>query len=44
MPYLDFPQLDSDGNLIWNVKTHIICFWIIEMHQSDRVKLQSGYL
>ena len=37
------PPLENDDHLIWSATTPILCFWIVEMHQSDRVKLQFGY-
>nr|XP_027190510.1 serine/threonine-protein phosphatase 7 long form homolog [Cicer arietinum] len=34
----DYPE----DNWLWNASTYLICFYIIEMHQTDRVKLQFG--
>ncbi|XP_058783095.1 serine/threonine-protein phosphatase 7 long form homolog [Vicia villosa] len=39
-PYINLPPLDNDDHTIWNATTPMICFWIIEWQQSDRVKLQ----
>ncbi|XP_058733592.1 serine/threonine-protein phosphatase 7 long form homolog [Vicia villosa] len=43
-PYLRFAPPQDEDSSIWSAKTYIICFHIVEMHQSDRVKLQFGYL
>jgi hypothetical protein len=33
---------DDDDDVVWTTKTPIIRFTTVEMHQSDRVKLQFG--
>ena len=48
MPYTNFrdsfpPHAYRDAYL-WNACTVLICFSIIEWHQTDRVKLQFGLL
>src|SRR3954466_6428552 len=42
-PYINYPPLDNNDHTMWNATVPIICFWIVEWHQSDRVKLQFGF-
>ncbi|XP_073221249.1 serine/threonine-protein phosphatase 7 long form homolog [Cicer arietinum] len=41
-PYLHLTYDHPEDNWLWNASTYLICFYIIEMHQTDRVKLQFG--
>ncbi|XP_073224747.1 serine/threonine-protein phosphatase 7 long form homolog [Cicer arietinum] len=41
-PYLGLTYDHPEHNWLWNASTYLICFYIIEMHQTDRVKLQFG--
>lgn len=43
-PYINFLPNDYDDNIIWSATTSMICFYIIDMHQTDNVKHQFGYL
>ncbi|KAI5393604.1 hypothetical protein KIW84_060652 [Lathyrus oleraceus] len=44
-PYLDLDHdVNHDDAAVWTTKTPIIRFTMMEMHQSDRVKLQFGML
>ncbi|XP_073224883.1 uncharacterized protein [Cicer arietinum] len=48
MPYRGLenviPQQAYQNSMIWTAKTALICFSIVEWHQTDRVKLQFGLL
>ncbi|XP_058784813.1 protein MAIN-LIKE 2-like [Vicia villosa] len=41
-PYLELEDLEPTDSGVWSSKTFIISFTYIEMHHSDRVKLQFG--
>ncbi|XP_058784550.1 protein MAIN-LIKE 2-like [Vicia villosa] len=41
-PYLELEDLEPTDSDVWSSKTFIISFTYVEMHHSDRVKLQFG--
>ncbi|XP_058722314.1 protein MAIN-LIKE 2-like [Vicia villosa] len=41
-PYLELEDLEPTDSGVWSSKTFIISFTYVEMHHSDRVKLQFG--
>lgn len=40
MPYIGLEDEDPTKNDVWSSTTILICFTYVEMHHSDRVKLQ----
>ncbi|XP_050908372.1 uncharacterized protein LOC127121996 [Lathyrus oleraceus] len=42
-PYIQYPVPDYNDSRVWSATTYIICFYTVEMHQTDRVKLQFGF-
>ncbi|CAK8566230.1 unnamed protein product [Lathyrus sativus] len=42
-PYIQYPVPRLEDSQIWSTTTYLVCFYIIEMHQSDRVTLQFGF-
>ncbi|XP_024639547.1 uncharacterized protein [Medicago truncatula] len=41
-PYVNFNYSNEEECQIWSANTYLICFQIVERHQTDRVKLQFG--
>ncbi|CAK8560637.1 unnamed protein product [Lathyrus sativus] len=41
--YIQYPVSNLRDSQIWSTTTSLICFYIVEMHQTDRVKLQFGF-
>ncbi len=41
-PYLDFHYSNEEESQIWSANTYLICFEVVERHQTDRVMLQFG--
>ncbi|XP_050917828.1 serine/threonine-protein phosphatase 7 long form homolog [Lathyrus oleraceus] len=42
-PLIQYPVPDYNDSRVWSATTYIICFYTVEMHQTDRVKLQFGF-
>ncbi|CAK8571744.1 unnamed protein product [Lathyrus sativus] len=38
-PYVQYPVSRLEDSQIWSATTYLICFYIVEMHQTDRVRL-----
>ncbi|CAK8562172.1 unnamed protein product [Lathyrus sativus] len=41
-PYIRYPLPRLEDSQIWSATTFLICFYTVEMHQTDRVTLQFG--
>ncbi|XP_039687054.1 uncharacterized protein [Medicago truncatula] len=41
-PYVNFNYNNEEESQIWSANTYLICFQIVERHQTDRVRLQFG--
>lgn len=41
-PYREFQHNVKGDKTIWSANTYLICFHVVEMHQTNRVKLQFG--
>jgi len=41
-PYIDFHYTNEEESQIWSANTYLICFDVVERHQTDRVLLQFG--
>ncbi|CAK8535794.1 unnamed protein product [Lathyrus sativus] len=42
-PYIQYSVPNIRDSQTWSATTSLICFYTVEMHQTDRVKLQFGF-